>query len=86
MSSHMVNYQNLTCALTGTRFHGPMGHDPGVAGAVSASRLGCLLEDGERTYKGLGAAALDRGSGLDSAGGGGVDFVQKRIKNCVFVC
>ena len=33
---------------------------------------------------GLGAVALDRGSGVD--GGGGNEFVQKRIKNCVFVC
>ena len=32
---------------------------------------------------GLGAVALDRGSGI--GGGGGGSFVQKRIKNCVFV-
>ena len=60
------------------------GSRSGVTGAVSASDLDVYwrMESG---YMGLGAVALDRRSGVDGGSGGG-RFVQKRIKNCVFVC
>ena len=54
----------------------------GVTGAVSAPDSDVCWKVGR--IPGLDAAALDRSSGI--GGGGGDNFVQKRIKNCVFVC